>query len=87
MSACAARRFGSGTPCTKTKTETETGLTKELEDRIQKMRQERESQDSLWKPQQQQPQQQQQQPSQQSHMPPTTSIPVPIRKTVGTRGF
>lgn len=46
MSACAARRFGPGTPCSKP----ETPVSKDFEDRLKQLQKERETLDSLWAP-------------------------------------
>jgi hypothetical protein len=43
MSACALRRWGSGTPCVK-----ESGVEKEMSQKLAAMRAEREKQDGMW---------------------------------------
>lgn len=43
MSACALRRWGTGTPCVK-----ESGVEKEMSQKLAAMRAEREKQDTMW---------------------------------------
>jgi len=45
MSACAIKRWGSGTPCVKEPT---SGSAKEMAEKVAKMRAEREKQDTMW---------------------------------------
>jgi hypothetical protein len=45
MSACALKRWGTGTPCVK---EATSGAAKEMADKLAKMRAEREKQDTMW---------------------------------------
>ena len=45
MSACAIKRWGTGTPCVK---EATSGAAKEMADKLAKMRAEREKQDTMW---------------------------------------
>lgn len=45
MSACAIKRWGTGTPCVKEPT---SGSAKEMADKLAKMRLEREKQDTMW---------------------------------------
>jgi len=44
MSACAIKRWGTGTPCVKEAS----GAAKEMAEKLAKMRAEREKQDSMW---------------------------------------
>ena len=45
MSACAIKRWGTGTPCVKEPT---SGAAKEMAEKLAKMRAEREKQDTMW---------------------------------------
>ena len=45
MSACAIKRWGTGTPCVKEPT---SGSAKEMADKLAKMRAERDKQDTMW---------------------------------------
>jgi hypothetical protein len=45
MSACAIKRWGTGTPCVK---ESSTGASKEMAEKLAKMQAEREKQDAMW---------------------------------------
>ena len=45
MSACAIKRWGTGTPCVK---EGSSGAAKEMAEKLAKMRAEREKQDTMW---------------------------------------
>lgn len=45
MSACAIKRWGTGTPCVKEPT---SGAAKEMAEKLEKMRAEREKQDMMW---------------------------------------
>jgi len=44
MSACAIKRWGTGTPCVKESS----GAAKEMAEKLAKMREEREKQDTMW---------------------------------------
>jgi hypothetical protein len=79
MASCAARRFGPGTPCTKT--ESETGATKELATRLQQLQKEREEMDSIWKPVNSQTQIVSYEEQKSTHV---VKVPIPQGKT---RGF